>query len=58
MVVYECERCHKKFNHKGNYNAHINRKNEVLLYFRSFGVKKYIKVANAKVLAACAEKNP
>ena len=26
MVVYECERCHKKFNHKGNYNAHINRK--------------------------------
>ena len=38
--------------------AHINRKNEVLLYFRSLGVKKYIKVANAKVLAACAEKNP
>lgn len=27
MVIYECERCHKIFNKKSNYNAHMNRKN-------------------------------
>jgi len=27
MVIYICEKCHKKFNHKGNYEKHVNKKN-------------------------------
>ena len=26
MIEYTCERCYKTFDHKGNYNYHINRK--------------------------------
>jgi len=27
MVIYECDRCHKKFNHKQKYEIHLQRKN-------------------------------
>ena len=28
MVLYICSLCNKKFNHKGDYTRHINRKNK------------------------------
>lgn len=27
MVEHVCSKCNKKFNHKGSYNYHINKKN-------------------------------
>ena len=32
MVTYKCERCHKIFNHKGNYKSHLNRKKKCNLF--------------------------
>jgi hypothetical protein len=31
MVEYKCNKCHKKFNHKGNYEKHINKINNCIL---------------------------
>lgn len=28
MVVYICQKCSKHFNHKGNYNSHVNRESD------------------------------
>lgn len=30
MVVYECEKCYKEFNHKVDYERHINKKNSCI----------------------------
>jgi hypothetical protein len=31
MVEYECPKCNKKFNHKGNYEKHMNKSNTCIL---------------------------
>jgi Zinc finger, C2H2 type len=42
MVKYECKRCRKVFNHKGDYDRHMNRKNPCE------EVKEEVKEAEAK----------
>jgi hypothetical protein len=45
MVEYECDKCHKKFDHKGNYDRHISKKIsclESIKYKNNNGDNKFV----------------
>ena len=49
MVIYKCDKCHKAFNQKGHYTAHINKKYSCIrnnddkpINLETNDIKKYI----------------
>jgi uncharacterized C2H2 Zn-finger protein len=59
MVIYECEKCTKIFNHKGTYDRHLNKKNPCKITIKSSIIEPIIEpiIESDKILIEYEEKS-